>query len=54
MFFLRRAENEAEEERRAVSVDSTRFVSIVAALYAPPQRKLQPPLKSQRFSTSLH
>lgn len=31
-----------------------RFVSIVAALYAPPQRKLQPPLKSQRFSTSLH
>lgn len=39
-------------KKRAMRLD--RFVSIVTVLYAPPQHKLQPPLKSRRFSTSLH
>lgn len=36
------------------AVNSTVLYRLLTALYAPPQRKLQPPLKSRRFSTSLH
>lgn len=51
IFCLSRTET---AKKRAVVVHSAVLYRLYAALYAPPQHKLQPPLKSLRFSASLH